>query len=249
VVRARGGAFREDFEYSSKDIRFTTKGQTLYAVALGWPAEGKLVIRSLAGSDNGGQNKIERVELLGRRGQLKFTQTAEGLAIELPGEKLSDLTCSLRITGSQFKPAPLPPVPVLITPDSRGRLIFEAEDATLHGEQLKLEQQGGKPNIGYWDNAKEWVSWNARVAKPGSYRLSASIAAANGDAEFIVEIGSEKVSAKAARTEGWDKFLTTELGTVRLSLAGDVTVSVRAKDSESWRAINLNSLRLTPVTE
>ena len=39
-VRAKGGHFKEDFAYTAKDIRFTTKGEnTLYAFALGWPAE------------------------------------------------------------------------------------------------------------------------------------------------------------------------------------------------------------------
>ena len=31
-------------EHTAKDIRFTTKGDTLYAIALGWPADGKVVI-------------------------------------------------------------------------------------------------------------------------------------------------------------------------------------------------------------
>ena len=39
-VRAKGGHFKEDFTYTAKDIRFTSKGDhTLYAFALGWPAE------------------------------------------------------------------------------------------------------------------------------------------------------------------------------------------------------------------
>ena len=37
AVQARGGAMRENMTYSAKDIRFTTKGKTLYAIALGWP--------------------------------------------------------------------------------------------------------------------------------------------------------------------------------------------------------------------
>ena len=47
-VRAKGGHFKEDFAYTAKDLRFTSKGEnTLYAFAMGWPAESKLVIRSL----------------------------------------------------------------------------------------------------------------------------------------------------------------------------------------------------------
>ena len=105
AVQARGGAFRENTTYSAKDIRFTTKGKTLYAIALGWPEDGKLTIKSLAKTADTTQNKITKVELLGYKGKLKFDQTSVGLLVELPDVKLSDLTCSLRINGSNLKPA------------------------------------------------------------------------------------------------------------------------------------------------
>jgi alpha-L-fucosidase len=107
-VKARGGAFKENFTYSAKDIRFTTKGNALYAIALGWPDDGEFVIKSLAKTDDASVNQIKRVELLGHKGRLKFAQTTEGLEVELPGEKLSDLTCSLKITGSHLQPV-MPP--------------------------------------------------------------------------------------------------------------------------------------------
>jgi alpha-L-fucosidase len=110
-VKPRGGAFNENFQYSAKDIRFTTKGRTLYAIALGWPDDGKILIRSLAKTENASVNQIRRVELLGHRGALKFTRTADGLTVELPRKKLSGLTCSLRITGSNWKPVTPPPCP------------------------------------------------------------------------------------------------------------------------------------------
>jgi len=245
-VRAKGGAFKEDFNYSAKDIRFTTKGHALYATALGWPEDNSILLRSLASTGDADQNKIEKVELLGRDGALKFTQTTNGLSVELPGEKLSDLTCSLRITGTNFKPAPLPELATVITPDAKGRLIFGADDAKLHGDNLKLEEQGGKSDIGFWDDSKEWISWNAHVEKAGAYLISASIASANGDAEFVVQAGGETLSARAPKTAGWDKFTTTDIGTVQLKQPGDVTVAVRAKDAASWRAMNLNALRFTP---
>jgi alpha-L-fucosidase len=103
-TQVNGGAFKENFTYTARDIRFTTKGKTLYAISLGWPDDEKIVIKSLANTDAAGVNKIKRVELLGHKGKLKFTQTTEGLTVELPGEKLSDLTCSLKITGSNLQP-------------------------------------------------------------------------------------------------------------------------------------------------
>ncbi|HXR08795.1 MAG TPA: alpha-L-fucosidase [Candidatus Acidoferrum sp.] len=111
AARARGGSFGEDTGYTAKDIRFTTKGNTLYAIALGWPDGGKMTVKSLAKTSDPAQNKISQVELLGRPGKLTFSQTGDGLVVELAGDKLSDLTCSLRITGSNLKPAPLPAPP------------------------------------------------------------------------------------------------------------------------------------------
>jgi alpha-L-fucosidase len=247
-VRAKGGAFKEDFNYSAKDIRFTTRGGTLYAIAMGWPDGHQMLIRSLAATDDATQNKIEKVEMLGHGGELKFSQTTNGLAVEMPAEKLSDLTCALRITGGNLKPVPAPATSPVVKPDSQGRLVFSADDATLHGSELKLEEQGGKPDIGYWDKSDEWVSWNAHVDKPGAYHVAATIASANGAGEFVVEAGGEKISAIVPQTAGWDKFTTTDLGAVRFKSAGDFTVTVRAKDAGTWKAINLNSLRFAPDT-
>ena len=69
--------------------------------------ENKLTIRALAKTDDASVNQIQRVEVLGYNGELKFTQTTDGLTVELPSRKISDLTCSLKITGSNLKPAPL----------------------------------------------------------------------------------------------------------------------------------------------
>jgi alpha-L-fucosidase len=97
--------FKEDFSYGARDIRFTTQGKTLYAIALGWPEDGKLVIRSLAKSSDGKNNRIKRIELLGYHGQIKFVQTATGLEVSLPAGQAANTTCSLKVIGSNFIPA------------------------------------------------------------------------------------------------------------------------------------------------
>jgi alpha-L-fucosidase len=248
-VKAKGGAFHEDFQYSAQDIRFTTKGTTLYAIALGWPDNHQFAIRSLARTDDVTQNEIHKVELLGYPGELKFTQTTNGLVVELPDQKVSDLTCSLKITGSNLKPAPAAVADGVITPDSKNRLIFSADDATLHGENLKLEEQGGKPDIGFWDKGDEWVSWRAKNVKPGVYAASVVTATLSGEAKFTVEIGDQRIASGPPASGGWDKFSTTSLGMVEIKQAGDLDVKVRATDPAAWQAINLNSVRLIPAAD
>jgi len=71
--------------YVAQDIRFTTKGNALYAISFGWPDDGKIVIKNL-GSNNPNFATITKVELLGS-GQIKYQQTVDGLAISFPEEK------------------------------------------------------------------------------------------------------------------------------------------------------------------
>jgi alpha-L-fucosidase len=245
-VQVKGGAFKEDYVYTAKDIRFTTKGGNLYAIAMGWPEDGKFVIRALAKTEDAAVNKIERVELLGHEGKLEFTQTADGLTVQLPPEKLSDLTCSLKITGGSLQPVTAVKTSSIIRPDAKGQLSLSASNADLHG-QVQLETQGGLPDIGFWTDANDTVSWNAEIAKAGTYKVSATVATPNGDNGFTVVVGGEKVSGHAPNTGGWDKFQTVDIGKVQIKNAGNCLVAVQATDKSAWSAINLNSVLLSPV--
>jgi alpha-L-fucosidase len=104
AVKAQGGHFKEDFKYTAQDIRFTTRGPTLYAIALGWPADGRLLVKSLARP----AGAIHSVSLLGFAGQLAWEQTVAGLVVTLPAQKPSEYTVTLKISGADLKPVPAP---------------------------------------------------------------------------------------------------------------------------------------------
>ena len=44
AVHVKGGSFHEDFKYTAKEIRFTNKGDVLYAFTLGWPDDRKITV-------------------------------------------------------------------------------------------------------------------------------------------------------------------------------------------------------------
>ena len=83
--------------YTAKDIRFTTKGDVLYATALGWPEDGKLTIATLAQGRSEYPKQIRVVELLGAPGSLPFTRDASGLLVTLPNTKPNDFAYVLKI--------------------------------------------------------------------------------------------------------------------------------------------------------
>ena len=81
----------------AEDIRFTTKGNQLYATTLGWPENGKLVIKSLATTKDYLKEPVEKVKLLGCKDKLQFTQTSKGLEITLPSKKPCDYAFVFKI--------------------------------------------------------------------------------------------------------------------------------------------------------
>ena len=86
--------------FTSQDFRFTTRGGTLYAIALAWPDDCKLIVKSLARNENLAQGSIKDVRLLGYQGRLRWTQTAEGLVVSLPDKPPCDYAVALKIKES-----------------------------------------------------------------------------------------------------------------------------------------------------
>jgi alpha-L-fucosidase len=78
------GRFNENFGYSSKDIRFTTKGNILYAYCLGKP-ESDIIIKSLAKSRKPGDKPVASITMIGSKDKISWKQTAEALVIKKPG--------------------------------------------------------------------------------------------------------------------------------------------------------------------
>ena len=69
--------------YTAKDIRFTSKGNTVYAFCLDVPVENKIIIKSLALKVNPSR-KITNIELLGSNEKIKWNQKEEMLVIQTP---------------------------------------------------------------------------------------------------------------------------------------------------------------------
>jgi alpha-L-fucosidase len=83
---------------TAEDIRFTTKGKSLFAFVQGWPAS-DLVIESLGTNSPQMPEKVADVRILGRDEPLKFTQEAAGLRVSLPSNKplAADIGICLRV--------------------------------------------------------------------------------------------------------------------------------------------------------
>jgi alpha-L-fucosidase len=88
--------------FTFEDIRFTTKGDTLYAIVLAWPTNnGGVMIESLGKYAT--TNEVKQVKLLGYSGKLEWNQMPEGLAVAFPDKPPCDYAITLKISGLNLK--------------------------------------------------------------------------------------------------------------------------------------------------
>ena len=88
---------KEQTSYTSSDIRYTRKGDTLYAISLGW-AEGEWLCKSLGSGSSIQKDRIIQIELLGSQAPLTWKQDAAGLHVIPPAEKPCEHAYTLKIS-------------------------------------------------------------------------------------------------------------------------------------------------------
>jgi alpha-L-fucosidase len=83
--------------FSGQDVRFTTKGGALYAIALGAPQQ-ELRIKSLGAAAGLLEKPIGDVVLLGGAGKVQWSQSADALVIQAPEKAPNDFAIVFKIT-------------------------------------------------------------------------------------------------------------------------------------------------------
>ena len=85
---------------TAEDVRFTTKGSTLYAFVMGRPGR-ETIISPLRTGGQYDAGRIQNVELLGHKEKLKWSQDDAGLKVEwpeqVPGEHAVGLKMAVRV--------------------------------------------------------------------------------------------------------------------------------------------------------
>ena len=87
---------REDKAFNAEDVRFTTKGDCLYAICLGWPGE-TARMKSLGSHSAVPASAIEQIQMLGSNQPLAWSQDESGLQILTPSHRPCDHAYAFRI--------------------------------------------------------------------------------------------------------------------------------------------------------
>ena len=100
ATQVKDGTMHNDAEgkrkdFNADDVRFTTKGDTVYATILAWPGNGKkFTVRSFT---NDALTGIKSVSMIGA-GDLKWSQDNKGLHVTLPKSAPGDHAYVLKVT-------------------------------------------------------------------------------------------------------------------------------------------------------
>jgi alpha-L-fucosidase len=239
------GTTRRPFRRLPFNGRCTTKGNSLFLQVFQWPDEGL----SLAGL----QTRVESARALAGGERLKIAVEGKGdagdagmIRISRP-RKLDPIATviELRLAG----PPAVVETPSLQRPEADGSFALKARDAEIHGETAQYEAGGGKDNIGYWVNRRDFVTWNCRVTQPGRFAVEVTYACPpeNAGSAFTVGAeGSRPASGMVKSTGSWFDFRPEKVGEIELA-AGSQTVVVRITAMPRGAAMNLQQVRLTPV--
>jgi len=87
----------KDKPFVAEDIRFTTRGDVLYAIGLKWPDDHRITIKTLAEGAELFPEEIVQVQLLGSEQPLNWARTPAGLTVELPLQHPSEFAYVLKI--------------------------------------------------------------------------------------------------------------------------------------------------------
>jgi alpha-L-fucosidase len=83
--------------FTAEDIRFTAKGDVLYAISLGLPVERKLTIKTLAEGSQYYPKEISHIKLLGSSQPLNFVRNTNGVEVIFPEGLQEQVAYTLKI--------------------------------------------------------------------------------------------------------------------------------------------------------
>lgn len=89
--------FNEGQNYTSADVRYVTKGDTVYATIMAWPSAGEYLMKAFSPLAESYHGEVAKVELLGY-GPVEFRHGGKGLVVNVPSTHPNDIAPAFRIT-------------------------------------------------------------------------------------------------------------------------------------------------------
>ncbi len=204
--------------YTDKDIRFTRKGDTLYAIILDWP-QAPVVLDSVLIDKATAQ---ARVTLLGYDRPLSYTRTKDNaLVVTIPQLTPAERPCQhafvLKLGGfaARFHPN-------AVFADGRA-IRLTPKQAVLEGG-LRSYSSTGQDNdyefVRFQTNSQGHVHWLVKIPKAGTYALRARVAPFKDPDHMVIELNGQSLPFAVPKTASWRDPAVVDAGRVEFRRPG-----------------------------
>jgi alpha-L-fucosidase len=206
----------------------------LYLHVFDWPADGKLVLPSLVNQPLGAELVID-----GERPELRVERVGEDVVVWVPKTAPDPISSTVLVHIAGQPEVTIPP----LGQAADGSIALPPDQATFHGDTIKFEAGDKRDCIGYWLKDSDWVDWQFKVDKPGTFTITADVAS-TGFGTFELAVGDQTFKVTGPNTKDYGQFVTIRIGTVELP-AGMATLSIKPVKGD-WQPINVKGLVLKP---
>jgi len=101
-----GHFVKATIKYGPKDIRYTRRGDTVYAIVLGWPGAGTALELTAFGSDGAAEDvEVTKVTMLGAADAVDWRRADSGLSISCPDAETDDMAVVFKLDTQGLGPA------------------------------------------------------------------------------------------------------------------------------------------------
>ena len=88
----------QQLKYTARDVRYTKKGKSIYAIFMGNPAaEKNIILQAFSPGRTGKEIQVQKVTVAGTDLDVDWTSTGEGLEVRLPESGLDEKAVAIKI--------------------------------------------------------------------------------------------------------------------------------------------------------
>jgi hypothetical protein len=214
----------------------------IYLYVFDWHVSGNVVVYGLTGG-------VRKAYLFADATHAALPVSRRDNSLVIAGPKNPpDRLVSVVVLESAEK---LETVPTVTRPNDDGTIPLHARNAVIHGRTIRFEPEPHKNTVGYWTDARDWVSWDFEIEKPGQYRVEILQGCGKGSGESKVDfaVGQQVLPVTVQDTGGFQNFVSRDIGRMRFESTGRYTLTVTPKNKPGLAVMDLRQVTLTPVKE
>lgn len=126
-----------------------------------------------------------------------------------------------------------------------GEIRLAPSDSVTHGKKIVYEPQPNKNVVGYWTEVEDWVDWELKIPKDGSYEIEVHCGCAGGGSLVALQVGDSSYEWTVRDTGHFQNIIIENVGEAWLP-AGTNRLAVRPKSKAGVAIMDIRQIVLRP---